>query len=391
PEGDESTGKLIYRRQLYADWSIPQDSLQKASDYPKDSLFRTAINSEYDKVSKFKKWTLGKNYRREWAQEIDFPVFDIDQIKGGLKIIKRGGGQATNSLRLEADDKRQYVLRSVDKQGDKALTDEFRGTFLADIVQDQTSAAHPYGPLVVPALAEAAGIYHSNPKYYYLPQDPRLGKYQFSFGGKVFLFEERADDDLWSDFPNFGNAPDIKSTAKVVKKIQADNDELIDELSVLKHRLFDIWIGDWDRHDDQWRWARYKTENGHLYRPLPRDRDQTFFLSDGWIVRLGTRKWGIRKFQGFQKNIRDVNGLNNNARFFDRYFLTQPNKQDWLATTDSLKKKLTDQVIQKAMQAIPPEVASLNNENIIEKLKNRRDNMDRYVETYYRDDSSAFQ
>jgi hypothetical protein len=40
-------------------------------------------------------------------------------------------------------------------------------------------------------------------------------------------------------------------------------------------------IGDWDRHEDQWRWAPEKTEKGKKYLAVPRDRDQVFYSSDG--------------------------------------------------------------------------------------------------------------
>jgi hypothetical protein len=33
-------------------------------------------------------------------------------------------------------------------------------------------------------------------------------------------------------------------------------------------------LGDWDRHEDQWRWSEFEKENGeHYFRPIPRDRD----------------------------------------------------------------------------------------------------------------------
>ncbi len=37
------------------------------------------------------------------------------------------------------------------------------------------SAEHPYGALVVPVLADAAQVVHSEPKYYFVPDDPALG------------------------------------------------------------------------------------------------------------------------------------------------------------------------------------------------------------------------
>ena len=386
PEGEGQTGKVVFQKKLFDQSDFPETTQEEITipDYSDSTIVR-GINTEYIKAKGFKRWSFGDNYRKEWAEKVEFPYFDIGKVKGGLKVVKRGGGQATNSLRLEAKDGKQYVLRSVDKQGDKALGDEFRGTVVADVVQDQTSAAHPYAPLVIPKLAEAAGVHHANPKYYYLPHDPRLGRYQYSFGGKVFLFEERADDDFWEDYSNFGNAKDIKSTAKVVEKLTKDNDFQIDQQSVVLHRLFDIWVGDWDRHDDQWRWAEYKNkeEDYKYYQPIPRDRDQTFFLSDGFAVRAGSHKWGLPKFQGFHQKIRDVGGLNFNARYFDRYFLTEASLEDWLNIAENLKSKLTDQVIEEAMKEIPEEVAQYHSAAIASKLKQRRDDLEIYAKQYY--------
>ena len=41
--------------------------------------------------------------------------------------------------------------------------------------------------------------------------------------------------------------------------------------------LFDLIIGDWDRHEDQWRWAEQEDGKDEIYEPIARDRDQTFF------------------------------------------------------------------------------------------------------------------
>ena len=44
-------------------------------------------------------------------------------------------------------------------------------------------------------------------------------------------------------------------------------------------------IGDWDRHQDQWRWIEFKENGKKVYRPMPRDRDQAFsIMSDGFSI-----------------------------------------------------------------------------------------------------------
>ena len=161
---------------------------------------------------------LGNNYREDWLREIhDVPYFDIGTEKGGLKIVQRGGGQQTKSLRMENEDGKQYVMRSIEKYPENAVPSELRNTVAVDIVTDQISAAHPYGAFAVPVMAEAAGIYHTNPKLYYLPDDPRLGIYRQSFGKGLYLFEERPAKNR-DDIESFGRSEDIVNTFEVLKK-----------------------------------------------------------------------------------------------------------------------------------------------------------------------------
>jgi len=79
-----------------------------------------------------------------------------------------------------------------------------------------------------------------------------------------FLKERPAGD--WSDAEFFGNSKDIISTTKLIKKTQGEHDHRVAQIAVVNARLFDILINDWDRHDDQWRWAKIK---GRRYQVLP--------------------------------------------------------------------------------------------------------------------------
>jgi hypothetical protein len=313
----------------------------------------------------------------------DIPIFDIGTEKGGLKIVKRGGGQQTKSLRLENEDEKQYVLRSIEKYPQSAVPPELRNTVAVDVVTDQISAAHPYGAFAIPKMAEAAGIYHTNPELVYLPDDPRLGIYRQTFGDGLYLFEERPAGNR-EDIESFGRSRDIVNTAEVLKETRKDGDHYVDQQFALRSRLFDVLIGDWDRHDDQWRWATFKDEDGYkYYRPIPRDRDQAFFWSDGWLLKIASYNWGVAKFQGFHDEIRDIDGLCFNGRYFDRSFLNELSRQDWIDMANELKERITDEIIEKSIHDLPPEVFALNGETIIRKLKVRRNDLAKYAETYY--------
>lgn len=314
---------------------------------------------------------LGENYRAEWEQKINVPVFDISKEQGGLKILQRGGGNQTLSLRLADSSGREFSLRSIEKFPERALPEPLRNTFAKDFVQDQISAAHPYAALVVPYLAKPAGIYHTNPKVVFVPNDPRFDLYQKDFSNQLMLFEERPDGDA-KELEFFGNAEKIVSTTKLLEQLEKDNDNTVDQQFFLRSRLFDMWIGDWDRHDDQWRWAEFESKKVKTYRPIPRDRDQAFFINEGRIPKLLSKPFLLFQFEGFNKEVRTPSGLMFSGRFIDRKFLTTLTREQWIQEADDLASKLTDEAIESAIKEWPEEIYKLHGQEIIEKLKARR-------------------
>ena len=78
-----------------------------------------------------------------------------------------GGGRQSRSLRLKDANRREYVLRSIDKTYTKALPEIARGTFIEHIANDQVSIAHPYSALTIAPMAEAAKILHPIRRYFF--------------------------------------------------------------------------------------------------------------------------------------------------------------------------------------------------------------------------------
>jgi hypothetical protein len=383
PEKDRPDGERLYQARLltpYREQAPPPDPADRW-DY-KDTTVTMAASHAYG-AGPVRRFFLGKNYRQLWNTPVTVPVFQLGREAGGLTIDKRGGGMQTKSLRLEAKDGRQYVLRSVEKFAENAIPENLRSAFVVDIIQDQISAAHPFAALAVPPLAKAAGVMHTNPRLVFIPDDPRLGKYRQAFANTLALFEERPDDGF-EKTNLFGGAEKIYSTTKMLEKLHGDNDNRVDQQTVLRARLFDMWIGDWDRHDDQWRWAVFGGKGSKVFKPISRDRDQAFFVNDGVLPWLASRQWVLPKIQGFDYRIQNVTGFNFNARYFDRSFLTEPSLADWKAMADTLRALLPDSVIENAIRAWPEEIFKLSGEKVIEKLKRRREDLVRYAETHYR-------
>ena len=82
----------------------------------------------------------------------------------------------------------------------------------------------------------------------------------------------------------FAGALDVVSTDDLYDIIEKKPGNYVDSEQFLRARLLDVFLGDWDRHRDQWRWAKVKNgETRFLWVPIPRDRDQAFVLFDGLL------------------------------------------------------------------------------------------------------------
>ncbi|BDD11883.1 hypothetical protein FUAX_43150 (plasmid) [Fulvitalea axinellae] len=376
-------GDTLYHRKLAHKPYVPAPTIKEFNTQDlRDSLITVKASGQY-KAGKSKKFFLGENYRDAWETPIEVPLLDLGKEKGGLKILKRGGGQQTKSLRLEDSTGQQYVLRSVEKFPENAIPVVLRNTIAKDAVQDQISSDHPYAALVVAHLAEYAGIYHANPTLVFIPDDPRLGPYRGAFGNTLCLFEERPHGDE-SHISSFGRTKKVYSTPKVVEKLLEDNDNQIDYRFAVRSRLFDMLIADWDRHDDQWRWASFKKGKGKLFRPIPRDRDHAFFVNEGLFPKIASRRWLLPKLEGFNEDIRSVPWFNFNARYFDRTFLVGASESDWIAEAEELQSSLTDEKIRQAVLTWPDTLFKQHGEEVIRKLISRRDKLQRYAKEHFR-------
>ncbi len=332
------------------------------------------IAPAYDQVSGLHRFFLGENYRKLWATPVTIRIVHLSKEKGGLQILQEGGGQQTRSLRLRDQSGKDWVLRSVQKYPERQLPPNLKETIARDILRDQVVTANPFAAITVPPLAEALGIPHSNPEIVYVTTDTALGKYNDEFAGKAFLLEERE--------PVESNKTD--NTARMQEKLQSDNDISVDQSIVLRARLLDMLLGDWDRHEDQWRWERKKDGKNSVYTPIPRDRDQVYYETSGvfpWIV---SHQWLKSKFQPYRNEIRDIKGWNFNARYFDRYFLTSLGEQDWKKEISIVQQTLTDSLIIRAIQRMPSSIYNLTGEKTARTLISRRNNLEKMAMEYYR-------
>jgi hypothetical protein len=348
-------------------------STEKRPDY-KDSTVTVAVNPSYNQHGKFHNWLLGTHYRAEWATPVKFPILDIQTAEGGLIPYKTGGGKQTASLKVRNQDGYYFTVRGIDKDPAAVLPENLRTGLAKAVLQDQISAQHPYASFVLPPLAEAAGILHTNPRYVYIPNDPALGQYQQRFANTPAALEEDAKGSQDND-ASLGYAKKLVSTDKMLEELLQDNDNKVDQPAFARSRLFDMWIGDWDRHEDQWRWAQRKTKDGDkIFTAVPEDRDIAFFKGDGVLPSLISKKFAVRNFQNFGYDYGDYKGLNQTGLSNDRLYLSGVSREEWVKQATIMKAQLTDEVIEKAFrERWPKEIYTEHGAEIVAKLKSRRD------------------
>ncbi|GAB3637060.1 hypothetical protein GCM10027422_26500 [Hymenobacter arcticus] len=333
-----------------------------------------AIEPTYNEVSKAHRRIFGESYRALWAAPVKLPIFHLVTAKGGLTIVQRGGGLQTKSLRMKDASGQQWVLRTIQKYPERGLPPALRPTIAKDILQDQVSTSHPYAALVVPPLAQALGVPHANPQVVYVPDDPALGEYRKDFANQVFLFEEREPLD----------ADKTDNTEKAQSRLQKDNDNRVDQVTVLRARLLDMLLGDYDRHEDQWRWERTEGAKGSLYEPVPRDRDHVFYKPSGALPWVLSRHIFKSNVQGYGDHIRSINRWNDKAKYFDRYFLNELSEADWRTQIAYVQQHLPDSLLASALARMPRNIYQLSGPELAKNLRARRDHLEPQALKYYR-------
>jgi hypothetical protein len=336
---------------------------------------------QYDR-SAFHQWLFGSHYRQEWATPVKLPVVNLDTIMGGLVPYKTGGGRQSRSLRLKDKNDREYVIRSIEKSYGKALPEIAQGTFIEDFINDQVSIAHPYSSVTISEMAQSGGIFHTIPSIAYIPIQNPLDSFNNEYGNRPYTLEQRPDED-WEGAENFGNSKKIVSTEKMLEKTLNSNEDMVDQKAYARARLFDFLIGDWGRHEDQWRWATFDTAGTKRYVAIPRDRDQAYTKFDGVLLKAIIGAADLKHLQTFKDDIHDIKRFNFPARNLDHRFTNELTRQDWIEESKKLQEKITDAVIESSVRKMPREVYPISGETIIRNLKSRRNHLADYAEKYY--------
>ena len=220
---------------------------------------------------------------------------------------------------------------------------------------------------------------HAEPTLVVLPDDERLGGYRERFKGMLGLIEERPNDQDEGG-TSLPGVTDVASTESLLERLDRSPADRVDARAFLAARLVDLFLGDWDRHQDQWRWGR--VAKGTPWLPIPRDRDMAFAKSEGLLMPMARVRYP--QFVDFSNEYPSIVGLTWQARVLDRRILSSLERPAWDSVAADLRARLTDAVIDDAVARLPKEYHAIHGTWLSATLRARRDQLPSAAADLYR-------
>ena len=341
---------------------------------------KTVVAGNYN-AGGFHRFFLGDEYRTTWGTPVSVEVLDLGREAGGLTPARRVGGQQTKGLALTGADGRSYTFRGLEKDASHLLDvidSTLKDSVIAKLLNDQMAAQHPASELIARGVLEAVGIPVPEWRLVVLPDDPALGQFRKDFAGAIGVFAVYPQPAKGS-VPGFLGATDIIDHTALYKRLEAGEGDVADTQALLKARLVDIFMGDWDRHRKQWRWARIP--GNPAWVPIPEDRDQAFSRYEGKVLDAGRGR--DPRFQKFGPKYARIGGLTFNGSEQDRRLLVGFSTEDFVRTAKELQGQLTDAAIEKAVRMMPPEWYAVDGPRLVKELRARRDALPEVAVRYH--------
>ncbi len=334
---------------------------------------------EYKATPTLRRW-FGPGYRDVWTTPFEAPVLDLKTEAGGLAPVRQVGGLQTAGLAMRGADGKSYTFRSLHKEPERLLPAEWRGSWPAKLLRDATSATHPGAAVMLPILAEAAGIPHTEPRLVIMPDDPSLGAFRQTFANQVGTFEEYPTAGA-AGRAGFAGATEIVSTATLWTRWLQGPPDRIDSRAFLRARILDLFVENYDRRRGQWRWMQIPGKAG--WQPLPEDPDMAFVRHNGLII-ASMRSRQPRLLEFSDKYTDNLEGPTSNAAEVDRWLLADVDSSVYDELATELQAAWSDPVIDRVTAGLPEPWRALDNGALARALKARRAALPAYVHRFYR-------
>jgi hypothetical protein len=339
---------------------------------------KVVIGAKYNATGVEAAW-IGSGYRSLWTSEVALPVLDLTRAGGGLTPVRIVGQAQSVGLALKGADGKAYTFRSLHKHPERMLPEEWRTGWPVKLAQELTTGTHPAAAVIQVAFARALDLPVTSPRLVIMPDDPALGEFRKQFAGEIGTIDEFPLPGS-NGAPGYMGATEMLSTLRLWEQWLASPATRIDSRKLLRARIFDLWVDNYDRHSGQWRWMRIPGEP--LLQPLPEDPDFVLVKHNGLLGAITRSR--LPDFLNFgEKYPRRLEGPLNNCYEVDRWLLVDLDRAAWEAEAKDVASRLTDGVIETAVRSMPPEWYALSGAATVHDLKRRRDGLVKYILRVY--------
>jgi hypothetical protein len=355
-----------------APFASPEQEGRRGADDARGT--RKVVAGERYRRGGLYRFLFGADYRDLWTTPVVLEVVDLASFAGGLKPTRTVGHGQTQALALSGANGKSYTFRPILKDPSGLLPWELRESPARGFLTDQMASGHPAGHVIAPGLLRPAGVMNSEPRLVVLPDNPALGEFRAQFGNQIGDLEE------WAGSPGFGGSTETIDGETLWKRLRQSPDVRPDARAYLTARLVDQLMGDWDRHRDQWKWA--KLPGKEAWQPIPEDRDQAFVRFEGAVIAAVRPQLPL--LVKFGHDYSSLRGLTFDGWDVDKRILAGLEKPVWDEVASELRAALTDEVIETAARRMPPEYFEKDGARLISGLKSRRDHIQGQADRFYR-------
>ncbi|EKD28561.1 MAG: hypothetical protein ACD_79C00276G0005 [uncultured bacterium] len=324
-------------------------------------------------------------YYNIWNTKVKFNILDIDKFANGLTPLETTAGAMTKSLLLRGGNGIKYIFRPL-KKIPSTLLDFTSNQFLKSSLNDHFIIYFPYAPSIVSFLSDKIELPHTSPILCILPRSEKLDIFseEFSFlPGYLELYISPSCKYIT-----------IKSeiTSVDITSPEIFKNDSIDISSYLKMKLLDAFIGDWDRHEDQWKWVKFN--KSQLWIPVAFDRDCAFTNIKGTLLHtylnLNNYSYQTKQFNNvldvicnYENTIKNPERLMARSYKYDLKIIPQISEKDYFKIVNDFVMILSDDVIKSAIEKIPAEVYKQMGNELYTTMQLRRNDMLNFSKNYY--------
>jgi hypothetical protein len=368
---------LVFSASAKAHAQPPEDSAESQT-YRHHTV--QVVPAAHYKAGWIRRHLSGSLWRGAWTTPLEVEVLDLKAFAGGLVPDHSEDSTHSQVLIFRGQDGHRYRFRSLDRDFKMALPPDLRQSFVYEISKDMVCSANPLAPVMAALFLDAVGVLHTAPHVTVLPDDERLGSFRSDFAGTLGTLEsDQAEGPSgWADY---ASSDRTISTTELLDLLLQNNDDAIDAASFLKIRLLDIYLGDWSRDRDGWRWAKVQQAGLWVWTPMAHEYDWAFARYDGLFPWAMTKL--VPQVSSFGADFPRISNLVWEGREIDQRILVALDKAEWDSVTAMVVAAITDSLIQEAVGLLPSETQTGSEGTLERDLKSRRSKLYSASQSYY--------